>query len=478
MIPIATASAGELADLVRRRQIGCLELLDAAIARVERLDGALNAVVVRDFDRARTHAKALDQGPPTGPLHGVPMTVKESFDIAGLPTTWGFPDAARNIAQIDALAVSRLRAAGAVIYGKTNVPKGLADWQSYNAIYGATANPWNHARTPGGSSGGSAAAVAAGLSALEMGSDIGGSVRVPAHFCGVFGHKPTWGLLPMRGHALAGPGAPADISAIGPFARAAADLGTALDLLAIPDPLETGLRHDLPPGPVGLRGLRVAVWAKERATHTDAATTAAILGLADDLERAGARVDRAARPDFDPAESMAIYVRLLAAALSGRQSDADIARMREAASQLRPDDHSADAIMLRATDMTHRAWLADNGRRFALRRAWNAFFRDWDVLLCPAFGVPALPRTEQGETWERTTDVDGVAVPYNDMLFWPGLTGGVHLPATVAPIARSPEGLPIGVQIVGRLYADRTTIAVAGLIETLTGGFVAPPGLD
>jgi amidase len=200
MISYKFDSASHLAALVRRRQVGCLELLDYFIERVERLDGRLNAVVVRDFDRARERARALDNAAPTGPLHGLPMTVKEAFDVAGLPTTWGLPPFRDNLATADSLTVARLKAAGAVIFGKTNVPRGLADWQSYNDIYGATGNPWDPARSPGGSSGGAAAALASGLTGLEMGSDTGGSIRVPAHFCGVFCHKPTWGLLPLRGH--------------------------------------------------------------------------------------------------------------------------------------------------------------------------------------------------------------------------------------------------------------------------------------
>jgi len=236
MTQLAFAPACHLAALVRQHEVGCLELLDYFIARVERLDGKLNAVVVRDFDRARARARALDNTAPTGPLHGVPMTVKEAFDVAGLPTTWGFPQFTGHIAKADSLAVARLKAAGAVVFGKTNVPKGLADWQSYNEVYGATGNPWNLAYSPGGSSGGAAAALAAGLTGMEMGSDSGGSLRVPAHFCGVFCHKPTWGLLPARGHALREMAAEMDIGAIGPLTRSAPDLAMALDLLAIPDP--------------------------------------------------------------------------------------------------------------------------------------------------------------------------------------------------------------------------------------------------
>ncbi len=222
--------AWRLAELTRTGKIGCVELLDHAISRVERLDGRINAVVVRDFERARRRARALDQADraEAGPLFGVPMTVKESFDLAGLPTTWGYEERREHRAEEDAVAVQRIEAAGAVVFGKTNVPVSLADWQSYNPVYGATSNPWDTSRTPGGSSGGSAAAVAAGLSGLEIGSDIGGSIRVPAHFCGIFGHKPTWGLCPGRGQSLVKTAAATDIAVIGPLARSARDLALAL----------------------------------------------------------------------------------------------------------------------------------------------------------------------------------------------------------------------------------------------------------
>jgi amidase len=473
MDEIAFASAADLARAVRQRKIGCLELLDRMIARVDRLDGTLNAVVVRDFERARHVARQRDNAPSSGPLYGVPMTVKESFDVAGLPTTWGIPEFHDNVAEEDALAVQRLRRAGAVIFGKTTVPTSLADWQSYNAIYGASRNPWKPDRTPGGSSGGGAAAVAAGFATLELGSDIGGSIRVPAHFCGLFGHKPTHGLLPTRGHSLIRAAAMSDISVIGPLARSAADLATALDLLAGPDEAETRLRYELPPGPSGLAGLRIAVWAHDGATHTDAATSAAIDALAGDLAKAGATVAQA-RPVFDATAAFHAYLRLLNAVLTSRMPDSALEGQRQLARRYAADDMRADAVMVRSVDMKHREWVAENERRAVIRRAWGRFFQDHDVLLCPAFGVPALPFVDHGETWDRTATVNGATIPYNDLLFWPGITCGFHLPASVAPIALSPDGLPIGVQIVGPLYGDRMCIGVAAEIEKLRG-FRPPP---
>jgi amidase len=438
--------ATKLAALVRRRAIGCLELLDHFISRTERLDPRLNAIVVRDFERARQAARAMDRRrnkAVLGKLHGVPMTVKESFDLAGLPTTWGYADRRNHVAEVDALAVQRLKAAGAVVFGKTNVPVGLADWQSFNPVYGATNNPWNLGHTPGGSSGGGAAAVAAGISGLEIGSDIGGSVRVPAHYCGLFGHKPTWGLCSMRGHSLFNAASAADISVIGPIARSADDLAVVLDLIGQPDPAETALSVKLPaPRVRAIEGLHVAVWASEPSQPTDAESVAKIEELAGFLRRAGAKVSLTARPAFDPVEAFQIYLRVLNAALSARMSEQVLARMREGAAHRPAEDMSADAVMVHTVDLTHRDWLRLNERRFQARRAWSAFFQDWDVLLCPVIATPALPHMQQGETWGRRMTVNGQDMPYNDMLFWPGLTCGFHLPASVAPIGVSKAGLP------------------------------------
>ena len=474
---LSSASASFLAAAVRARRIGCLELLDYFIGRVEQLDGAVNAVVVRDFDRARARARALDAGGLTGPLHGVPMTVKESFNIAGLPTSWGIPEYHGKMAETNALAVDRLLDAGAVIFGKTNVPIRLGEWQSFNANYGRTNNPWDLGTSPGGSSGGAAAAIAAGLTGLEAGSDIGGSIRQPAHACGIFGHKPTHGLLPLYGHALAENAAGTDISVIGPLARSADDLQLALDVMAGPDAAETALHLDLPaPRLTSLKGLRVAVWAEQPGQITDPAITASLLELASALEREGAVVDRAARPAFDVATGYMLYLKLLFAALSGRSTEADRERVRAKLRALAEGDCTANAVMISAVDLTHAEWIGLNERRHRVRRAWGAFFHEWDVLLCPVLGAPTWPHMTEGEVADRRLVVGGQDVSYNDLLFWAGITGGFHLPASVAPLGLTAGGLPYGVQIVGPLYGDRTTIAVAGMLERSWRAFVPPPG--
>ena len=329
MLDVPFRSARQLAAGVRKKEIGCLELLDLYLARVERYDGAINAVVVRDFDRARRRARAADRalakGEVWGPLHGVPITVKESYDVAGLPTTWGLPSLRDHVATKNALAVDRLLGAGAVLFGKTNVPLYLADWQSFNAIYGTTNNPWDVARAPGGSSGGSAAALAAGLTGLEAGSDIGSSIRNPAHFCGVFGHKPTWGIVPRHGQSLPGQVAAVDIDVVGPLARSADDLALALSVMAGPDPIEAAgwQLHLRPARQKRLRDFKVAVMLEAPESAVDAEVQDRLQGLADFLGRQKVKVDDRARPAIDTDEAFRVYVRLLRAATSSRQSDAE-----------------------------------------------------------------------------------------------------------------------------------------------------------
>jgi len=297
----AYRSAGELVKALVDRKVSSRELVDAAIGRIEALDGKINAVVVRDFDRARTAADAADAALAKGqrrPLLGLPMTVKEQFNIAGLPTTWGDPKFKDWKAEVDALAVQRLKAAGAIILGKTNVPINLRDWQSYNEVYGTTNNPWDLSRSPGGSSGGGAAALAAGFVPLEFGSDIGGSLRAPAHFCGVFSHKPSLDLVPQRGAGP--PKTPAnpvrgDLAVIGPMARSAADLALALDVVAGPDELSEGIGYRLAlPSPrhEGLAGFRVLVIDKHPLCPTEASITAALDGLAERLGKSGCTILR------------------------------------------------------------------------------------------------------------------------------------------------------------------------------------------
>ncbi|MEO8718101.1 MAG: amidase, partial [Burkholderiales bacterium] len=412
------------------------------------------------------------------PLHGLPMTVKESFDVAGWPTTWGMPENKGNVAKKDALAVERLKRAGAIVFGKSNVPVLLADWQSFNPIYGTTNNPWDLLRTPGGSSGGSAAALAAGLTGLELGSDIGASIRNPAHYCGVYGHKPTWGICASRGHALPGMAHPGDIAAIGPLARSAADLALAMDVVAGPDDVDgAGWALELKkPKSVSWRGLRVAVMASHATAEVDASVSGAIQRLAGALAKKGAKVSDTARPEFDPAEAHRVYLSLLRAATSNRQLPAHVVLWEELAHKRPPDDASYEAQAARANVMRHKEWLAWSNRRHQMRLLWAEFFRHWDVLLCPPAATPAFPQNQRGERWERMIDVNGKPQPSTTQMFWAGYSGMCNLPSTVAPIELAGGKLPVGAQIIGPQYGDYRTIAVARLIEKEYFAFTPPPG--
>jgi amidase len=482
MLDVPFRSARQLAAAVRTKKIGCLELLDLYLARVEKYNPALKAIVVRDVVGARRRARAADRALAKreiwGPLHGVPMTIKESYDVAGLPTTWGVPALRNNIATRNAVAVDRLLGAGVVLFGKTNVPLYLADWQSFNAIYGTTNNPWDLARAPGGSSGGSAAALAAGLTGLEAGSDIGSSIRNPAHFCGVYGHKPTWGIVPRHGQALPGQIASVDIDVVGPLARSADDLALALSIMAGPDAIEAAgwqLRLKAP-RQKRLRDFKVALLLDAPQGEVDRQVQDRLQALGDFLGRQQTKVDDRGRPSIDTAEAFSVYVKLLRGATSSRQTDADFERNAATARGLAPDDDSYYARMLRASVMPHREWLAANEARHRMRLAWAEFFTRYDLLLCPVAGTAALPHDHEGERHERTMVVNGKRVPVTDHLFWAGYSGAFYLPSTAAPCGFTPAGLPVGVQIVGPQYGDLTCLAFAGLLEREFQGFVPPPG--
>ncbi|MEO7854315.1 MAG: amidase [Rubrivivax sp.] len=473
----ATAQAAAL----RSGKVSSVELLQAYLERVDRFNPSLNALVVDDraaaLKRARAADRALAKGESLGPLHGLPMTVKESFDLQGQPTTWGHAARKSHVATQDALAVQRLKAAGAVVFGKSNVPLNLADFQSYNAVYGTTNNPWDTARGPGGSSGGSAALVAAGLTALEYGSDIGGSIRNPAAYCGVYGHKPTWCIVPKRGHSLAdAPGAEADLSVIGPLARSAADLALALKLTAGPDALNSrGLAYRLPAPPKAVKGLRVAVWLDDALAPVDDSVKARIEAAARALAKAGAKVDFKARPAFDPAHALRVYSTLLQANLAARRADFD--KLLEARDKLRANDQSEHAQNLRASTASYRQVFEANQQREGLRWAWHDFFGQHDLLLMPITATTALKHDHSEPMPARTMSVNGADVPYFGQLFWAGLATASFLPATVAPAGLSPQGLPVGVQIVGAEMADLSTIWLAAQLARLIGGFTPPPGL-
>ena len=478
MTELAFRSASDLAASIKARDISCVELLNLYLDRVDRINADLNAIIVQIRDAAMARAeeadRALAKGEDWGPLHGVPMTTKESYDIAGTPTTWGAPHLKDNIASKDALAVSRLKAAGAVIFGKTNVPLMLSDFQSYNDIYGTTNNPWDLGRTPGGSSGGAAAALAAGLTGLETGSDIGGSIRNPAHFCGVFGHKPTWNLLPPRGHAMPGILSPSDISVIGPLGRSASDVETAVRIMAGPDEITSrGMKLDLPPLIKPLSELSVAVWRDDAMAPVDASVSARVDAVAQALADAGAQVDFDARP-VDARHAHTVYQCLLQATMSARLPEDRYREIERRVAAMDPADDSIGAAIQRSQVARFRDWTANNEQRTHLRWQWHEFFARFDVVLAPVMATSAFVHDHR-PFGERTVVVNGEPVSYFDQVFWAGLASVAYLPATVIPTGPDAAGLPIGVQIIGPEYGDLITMGVARLLEDAGFAFTPAP---
>lgn len=479
MTEVHFRSATALISGLRRGEFSARELLEHFLARIDRLNPSINAVILQDRPAARARADAADaarsRGESLGALHGLPMTIKESYDLAGMPTTWGIPELRDNVVSQDALAVQRLARAGVNVFGKTNVPIRLADFQSYNAIYGTTGNPWDIRLTPGGSSGGSAAALAAGLTGLEIGSDIGGSIRNPAHFCGVFGHKPTWNLCPMRGHALGGVLTPTDISVIGPLARSAHDLELALRLMAGPDVLDAaGVQVTLAGLTQPMSGLRVAVWESDPACPSSAAVAERVRAVAGALADQGARVSDTARPEFSAEHSHETFNALLASAMSARMPDAEFAAMVARAERFAADDRSPLAQQARWQTLRARDWARLNEARTKLRWAWHRFFESHDVLITPIMPTTAFAHDHQA-FGQRAIEIDGQRLPYFSQTFWAGLAGVAYLPATVIPGGCGPDGLPIGVQLIGPAYSDLRLIQLAQRLETLGFAFTPPP---
>lgn len=455
---LGTAGAAEIAAAVRAGSASALELTDAAIARIEAQDGPINAVVARDFDHARDQARAVDRRVAEGadlPLAGVPMTVKESFNIAGLPTTFGLEFAKDHRAAEDAAAVRKLKRAGAVVLGKSNVPTTLSDYQTVNPVYGRTNNPHDLTRSPGGSSGGSAAVLAAGMVPLELGSDAGGSIRVPAAFCGVFGHLSSVGVISLEGFGPpgGGMGIPPTVrtwAAAGPMAMTASDLSLALGVLAGAEGRDAvAWRVDLPPPRhARLADFRVFVLTAHPSASVDSEIVAAIDGLAANLERAGASVSRQSEQLPSLAETQALVERFTAVA------------------------KAMGASVEAADQATVKDWMDCLMAQEAVRRRWDAFFREFDVVIAPCFATPAFVQFAEPDPWpglNRTLMIDGAETPYAPQHAWALMAGMPRLPATVAPIGRTRSGLPIGAQFIGPFLEDLTTIGFAGLVEAEFG---------
>jgi len=468
--------ATDMMAALNGKRISAAELLLAEVARYDKVNPAINAVVARDVERALEQARAIDdlrtRGEPVGLLAGLPMTVKDTFDVVGLPASSGLETLRRRQAE-DAAAVRHAKAAGAVIWGKTNAPVLAGDWQTYNALYGTTNNPWDVTRTTGGSSGGAAAALAAGVTALEIGSDIGGSLRVPASFCGVYSHKPTWSLVDQHGHVPPSPGSwsERDLNVVGPMARSARDLRLLLHVI------EAGPLAAKAPA-ADLRQARIALWLDEPAFPLDPEVRTVVESFAAELAAAGAQVTPISAPVHAPS-LIAAYQTLLGAVLGEDMPESTIrgmARMRGLArwQMSRGAAPTSQWGMILAYTATHREWMAADAVRARLRREIGGVFDRFDAILAPITPVTAFPHDHRPFARRRLKLSDGRVIPYVSMLNWIALATALHLPATAIPAGPAASGLPVGVQLIGPLNGDAKTLALAQAIEENVRGFTAP----
>ncbi|HUF20382.1 MAG TPA: amidase [Burkholderiales bacterium] len=476
---IAMLGAAALAARLRTGELGARALLELYLERIERLNGKVNAVVTLDAEQALARVDVLDRAEADGALAGLPVTIKDSLETAGLRTTCGAPQWAKHVPSRNADVVQLAVDAGAVVFGKTNVPIYTTDLQSYNTLFGTTSNPWDATRTAGGSSGGAAAAVACGFTAFELGSDIGGSIRTPAHFCGIYGHKPSYGTVPGRGHIPPPPGAVAvpDLSVIGPLARRADDLELLLGTIAAPDPLRADAwRLELPPArPADVAGYRVAVWLDDPAFPLDEQVRAVLESAVDRLAAAGARVVRA-QTGISLEALFDDYLRLLWSVTTAHLSARALERLVEEGRAHAED--SWQRKLARYATLPQREWLAADERRQRLRLRLREFFAGCDVLLMPVNPVTAIAHDHSDDLMGRTIRVNGNSRWYWEQLAWIAPATMAYLPATVAPAGLAANGLPVGIQIVGDYLQDRTTIDFARRLADVVGGFTPPPGFD
>ena len=488
-LPNLFQSATDWLELLRERRIGAVELLNLHLEQIGKHNAALNAVIAQDVEGALEVARQADNKSASAelrPLHGLPMTIKDTYEVTGMPATCGFPFLAQHRPQKDAAPVARLKAAGAIVFGKTNTPPGAFDWQSSNPLFGTSNNPWNAGRSVGGSSGGAAAAVAAGFTPLELGSDMGGSIRCPAHFCGIYGHKPSYGIVPMSGHIPPLPGQYGggyEMGVGGPLARSPRDLELALDVLVAPNELDqTAWRVAIPPSRhERLQDFRVGLWVD--AFAVDAGCLEATEAYVDDLRRLGVTVDAQARPDLDPHASYETYLATLLPIMGGGLPPTAVQQLFDAAAALPPGDNGYVARTARALTMRKFESLAVAEQRERLFRIWREFFTRYDLLICPVMPTVAYPHDHRGDgapdpitvCESRRMIVDGIPRPYFDGLQWPSLATVADLPATAVPTGRFVDGMPTGVQLIGPYLEDRTPLQFAKLLERELGGFSAPP---
>ncbi len=472
---IIFATAIELADAIRQGEVSSVKVLEAHLEQISRCNPVLNAIVTVDLDGARKRAKeadeALARGEIWGALHGVPVTIKDSIGTKGMRTTSGFPPLADFVPSIDATVVARIRAAGAIIIGKTNLPVFAGDIQTDNPIFGRTNNPWDITRTPGGSTGGGAAAVASGMTPLELGSDIGGSVRLPAHYCGVYTLKPTDHLVPTTGHIPEPSSEEAScvrhMCTIGPLARSVDDLTLALKLIAGPD----GHEWEVPPVPlepvtdIALSEISIA-WTDDFGGVTVSRDTkTALAEFAGKLEKRGCRIERRVPDGFDFTNVWETWGEMIQAEVGSIMSPEEELEQAERHDFTVDSDVPVARGMARMFNATMRQYTETLMKRDALITAIEQFFDRWDVLLCPVSVSPAFKHCPTG----TPVQVDG-----NIMSYW--MAGGAYTtpfnltgsPVVVLPLARSSDGLPIGIQVVGRRWSDMRLLAIAARLSEVT----------
>lgn len=438
--------AHEQARLIAARDLSAVELFAAVVDRYESVNPTVNAVVVERIDQARIQAERADSavvsGDELGVFHGVPMTVKEVIDWVGTPSTWGDPAHANYLPERNAVVVDRLLSQGAILWGKTNVPLMLGEWQSHNLIYGRTNSPYDVALTPGGSSGGSAASLAVGLAALEVGSDIGGSIRFPSHYCGVFGHKPSFGAVSAAGHTFPGHPAEVDINVVGPMARSAHDLDTAMRLFSDRILVQED-RTQLREFTVGV------VLDNPLGGEQDDAMTQVIAAAIEDLVGQGLRVTVAPPIDHERAQRNYLMMNWAATALVEYAEEAE--------------------------QLSHAMWLQLANERERLRQQWADYFEKVDLLLCPVAASTAPPHQTDRPFMDQTIPVNGRTVSAQEQWIWAGIASGVYLPSTAVPVGRTDVGLPVGMQVIAPYGHDLRSIRFAHLVERELGGYVPPP---
>ncbi len=481
-MPDLLVSASNLRQALLRREFSARELLGATLAKIERLNPALNAIVQMNAASAWRAAADSDERLArceARPLEGLPVTIKDCFEVAGLVTAAGAPVLQNYIPKEDASAVARMRRAGAIVLGKTNVPLLAGDFQTYNSIYKTTNNPWNLDFSPGGSSGGAATAIATGMSALELGSDLAGSIRWPAHCCGVFGLKTTWNIVATYGHIPPMPDMRLErnpeLLVAGPLARSAADLALALDVLAGPrDPAMPAQR--LPPArKTSPKGLRVALWLDEPLAPVDATVAEAVREAAFMLEKAGAIVEPAARPAISFEEGWEVAAVLVHALIGVGLPEKIRERLAAKEHDFLPGDLSHRALQARGMRLAAPDFIDIQARRQRLHQAWARFFVDFDIVLCPPAPAGPIRHDHRADPHARFIEVNGIQRPYFDLMPWACLATGAGLPAVVAPVMLGEDGMPRGVQIIAASLEDRTAIACAAMLEALGSGFKAPP---